>query len=202
MQPFTQVTGIAAALPAANLDTDVIMPKQFLKGIDRAGLAAGVFHHLRAQPGFILDQPAWREARFLVVGPNFGCGSSREHAVWGLAQLGIRAIIGPSFGGIFFDNCRNNGLLALVLPQPEVDALMALAADPQRNRMTIDLPAQLILCPGAPDLPFTLDPQTKDSLVRGLDAVAATLEAADAIRRFEAVHHQSNPWLAREVTHV
>src|SRR4051812_15609820 len=121
MQPFTTVTGPAAALPAANVDTDVIMPKQFLKGIDRSGLDRGTFFDLRfdaeGQPRseFILNRPAWADARFLVVGPNFGCGSSREHAVWGLLQLGIRAIIGTSFAGIFADNAGNNGLLLVTL---------------------------------------------------------------------------------------
>ncbi len=206
MQPFTQVTGVAAALPAANLDTDVIMPKQFLKGIDRAGLAVGVFHHLRFQPDgvprpdFILNQPAWQEAKFLVVGPNFGCGSSREHAVWGLAQLGIRAVLGTSFGGIFFDNCLNNGVLALTLAPAQVDILLGLAADPARNRLTIDLPAQRIEPgQGAPAIPFLLDARRKEALVRGLDAVAATLEEADAIRAFERAHHLAQPWLKQQI---
>jgi 3-isopropylmalate/(R)-2-methylmalate dehydratase small subunit len=202
MLPFTQVTGLAAPLPAANLDTDVIMPKMFLKGIDRAGLAEGVFHHLRFQgpgvprPDFILNRPEWQGASFLIVGPNFACGSSREHAVWGLAQLGIRAVIGTSFGGIFFDNCQHNGLLALALPQADVDALMALASDPAHHRLTIDLPGQRILPEGAPAIPFAIEPLRKDRLVRGLDAVAATLEEAEAIRSFERAHHQANPWLA------
>ena len=201
MEPFTRVEGIAAPLPAANLDTDVIMPKQFLKGIDRAGLDVGVFHHLRFQgpgvprPGFILNEPGWTGAKFLLVGPNFGCGSSREHAVWGLAQLGIRAVLGTSFGGIFFDNCLNNGVLALALPQADLDELMTLAEDPARNLMLIDLPAQLIHA-GDRTFPFPVDARRKEALVRGQDAIAATLEEAPAIRAFESRYIEDHPWLA------
>ena len=121
MQPFTSVSGIAAPMTASNIDTDVIMPKQFLKGIDRQGLAKGAFFDERfiadgtPNPDFTLNQPAWQHAVFLVTGPNFGCGSSREHAVWGLQQLGIRALIGPSFAGIFADNCQRNGVLTITL---------------------------------------------------------------------------------------
>ena len=124
-EPFKRCTAHIAALPSANIDMDVIMPKVFLKGIDRKGLAQGVFHDLRFHPDgrakadFVLNQPPWDEAQFLVTGENFGCGSSREHAVWGLVQLGIRAIIAPSFAGIFFDNCARNGLLQLVRFHPE-----------------------------------------------------------------------------------
>ncbi len=149
-QPFIHVAGAAAALPGANIDTDVIMPKQFLKGIDRSGLRDGTLHDLRfdAQGGlrqdFVLNRPEWRDARFLVVGPNFGCGSSREHAVWGLLQFGIRAILGTSFAGIFADNAANNGLLLVSLPASAVEALTSLANDPIRNRLTVDLPAQEI----------------------------------------------------------
>lgn len=196
MQPFTRVTGVAAPLPAANLDTDVIMPKQFLKGIDRAGLAAGLFHHLRRDPDFILNRPPWTGARFLVAGPNFGCGSSREHAVWGMVQLGIRAVIGSSFGGIFFDNCLNNGVLALALEPGVIEDLLALAADPASCEFTVDLPAQLILPGRGPAVPFAIDHRRKDALVRGMDAIAATLEGAEEIRAFEREHFAANPWLA------
>lgn len=202
MEPFVRVEGVAAPLPSANVDTDVIMPKQFLKGIDRKGLAEGVFHHLRFEapgvprPGFILNRPAWRGASFLVVGPNFGCGSSREHAVWGLAQLGVRAILGTTFGGIFFDNCLNNGILALALPPRDLETLMDAAGDPALNRWTIDLPAQTISLPGGTCVPFALDARRKDALRRGLDAIAATLDHKDSILAFEKAHHQANPWLA------
>ena len=202
MEPFIQVSGIAAALPAANQDTDLIMPKQFLKGIDRQGLALGVFHHLRyASPGveraeFVLNRAPWREARFLVVGPNFGCGSSREHAVWGLQQWGVRAVLGTTFGGIFHDNCLNNGVLALSLPPPAVARLLELAADPARCRMTLDLPAQEIRPEAGAAIAFALDARRKAALVRGLDPVALTLEEADAIRAFERAYHAAHPWLA------
>src|ERR1700761_3803971 len=135
MQPFVVVCGVAAALPAANVDTDLIMPKQYLKGVDRSGLAEGVFRPLRfdeagrERPNFVLHQAPWREAVFLVVGPNFGCGSSREHAVWGLLHRGVRGLIGTSFAGIFYDNCANNGLLAATVSPDDHACLMSLAAD-------------------------------------------------------------------------
>src|ERR1700722_11743627 len=143
MQGFTQVTGAAAPMPAAHIDTDVIMPKQFLKGIDRANLDRGVFFDLRfdAQgnkaPDFILNQAGWADLRFLVVGPNFGCGSSREHAVWGLQQIGVRALIGTNFAGIFNDNCQRNGVLTITLPAEQVAVLMACAGDATRNTLTL-----------------------------------------------------------------
>ncbi|WP_374469491.1 3-isopropylmalate dehydratase small subunit [Phenylobacterium sp.] len=203
MQPFRQVTGIAAALPAANVDTDVIMPKQFLKGIDRGGLDRGVFHHLRfdadgaSRPGFVLNQPPWTEAAFLVVGPNFGCGSSREHAVWGLSQLGVRALIGASFAGIFFDNCARNGLLAVTLEAPAVEALSARAAQAGSALMTVDLEAQVIVADGL-TVPFEIEPGRRQALLEGLDAVGMALQRAGEIRAFEARHFAEQPWLRPE----
>lgn len=201
MQPFTSVAGIAAPLPAANIDTDVIMPKQFLKGIDRAGLDRGAFFDLRfdeageARAEFILNRAPWRGARFLVVGPNFGCGSSREHAVWGLAQLGVRALIGTSFAGIFFDNCARNGLLAIVLP-PEAHApLLAAAADPGTNEMVVDLEAQTILSDGR-RTPFDIEPDRRHALLEGLDPIGQALLRAAEIQAFEAAHFAASPWLA------
>jgi 3-isopropylmalate/(R)-2-methylmalate dehydratase small subunit len=202
MQPFTTVTGPAAALPAANIDTDVIIPKQFLKGIDRSGLADATFHDLRfSAPGeprrdFVLNRPDWAEARFLVVGPNFGCGSSREHAVWGLLQLGIRAIFGTSFAGIFADNAANNGLLLIDLPAETVAILAARAADPARNRLTVDLPAETVTAADGTVFAFAIPALRKDALVRGRDAIGATLDHAAEIRAFEARHLAANPWLA------
>jgi 3-isopropylmalate/(R)-2-methylmalate dehydratase small subunit len=201
MEPFKRVEGIAAPLPAANIDTDVIMPKQFLKGIDRAGLDRGVFFDLRfdedggPRPDFVLNQPPWRDARFLVVGPNFGCGSSREHAVWGLSQLGVRALIGTSFAGIFFDNCARNGLLAVTLPPEEVEALLTLAAEPDGNRLVLDLEAQTIEGAGGV-WRFEIDPSRRHALLNGLDAVGVALARADEIRAFERAHLQRHPWLA------
>ncbi|PWC40347.1 3-isopropylmalate dehydratase small subunit [Azospirillum sp. TSO22-1] len=201
MQPFTQVSGRAAPFAAPNVDTDVIMPKQFLKGVDRRGLDRGVFHALRfhadGRPNgdFILNREAWAGARFLVVGPNFGCGSSREHAVWGLSQLGIRALIGTSFAGIFNDNCHRNGVLTVSLPSAVVEDLAARAGRPTGNALTIDLPAQTIRVEAdGLEIPFDIGPLRKDALVRGLDAVSATLQHANDIRGFEARHHGANPW--------
>jgi 3-isopropylmalate/(R)-2-methylmalate dehydratase small subunit len=200
---FARVTGVVAALPQANVDTDVIMPKQFLKRIDRQGLRDGFLFDQRFEapgrprPGFVLNREPWRAATFLVTGPNFGCGSSREHAVWGMAQFGIRAVFAASFGGIFQDNCLRNGVPAIVLPPADVDTLLAVAADPARCVITVDLPAQEILCgEGGPRLRFDIDPLRKDALLRGLDAVGATLEHAPAIRDFERAHLDAHPWLA------
>lgn len=201
MQPFTRVSGSAAPLMAGNTDTDVIMPKQFLKGIDRAGLDRGALHDLRfdaagrPRSDFVLNRPAWRDARFLVVGPNFGCGSSREHAVWGLMQLGIRAVLGTSFAGIFADNAANNGLLLVTLPADQVVALAARAADPAENRMTVDLEERSVTA-GPLRLPFTVDRLRRDALMRGLDAIGATLDHVEAIRGFQRDHLAVNPWLA------
>ncbi|MFG1464939.1 3-isopropylmalate dehydratase small subunit [Xanthobacter sp. DSM 24535] len=201
MQPFTLIEGIAAPLPAANVDTDVIMPKQFLKGVDRSGLKEGTFAALRYGPDgapradFVLNREPWREASFLVVGENFGCGSSREHAVWGLSQNGIRALIGTSFAGIFFDNCARNGLLAITLPTEEVAALLARVGDPETCRIVIDLPNQTISAAGL-SLGFEIEPTRKDALVLGLDAIGTTLQARNDIAAFETAYLKGNPWLA------
>jgi 3-isopropylmalate/(R)-2-methylmalate dehydratase small subunit len=198
--PFTIVSGIAAPFPAANVDTDLIMPKKFLKGVDRTGLRDGVFHDLRfdlqglPDKTFILNRPGWTEAAFLVVGPNFGCGSSREHAVWGLAQLGIRALIGTSYAGIFFDNCARNGLLAITLQRHWIDELSTVVADPTQNRLTIDLPAQTITW-GRGQFRFDIDTRLKATLVAGLDPVGVTLQDRAAIRDFEQAYLEAHPWL-------
>ncbi|ANN79628.1 3-isopropylmalate dehydratase small subunit [Bordetella flabilis] len=200
MTPFSSVTGVAAALPAANIDTDVIMPKQFLKGIDRSGLDVGLFHDLRfddagkERPDFILNRQGWGNASFLVVGDNFGCGSSREHAVWGLLQYGVRALIGTSFAGIFFDNCARNGLLAITLPQGDVARIMQLAQRAGENILTVDLANQRITEPGL-DVDFDIDPVRKKALMQGLDAIDQTLELRDEIHAFQNNHFEANPWL-------
>lgn len=201
MERFVSVRGIAAPMPAANIDTDVIMPKQFLKGIDRSGLDRGLFHDLRfdtagqENPGFVLNQATWRNARFLVVGENFGCGSSREHAVWGLLQLGIRALVGTSFAGIFFDNCARNGLLAITIDEEAFSGLMHHASDPEANRLTIDLPNQRIEASGGDFFSFDIDAPRKEALIEGLDAIGLTLRYRDEIEIFEHSYLRANSWL-------
>jgi len=202
MQAFNVLTAVAAPLTAANVDTDVIMPKQFLKGIDRNGLDKGVFFDLRfltdgsPDPEFILNQPEWQSAKFLVGGPNFGCGSSREHAVWGLKQLGIRALIGTTFAGIFFDNCQRNGVLTVQLSPEQWSKVAEQVAQPQSNEITLDLPEQTIsLCNGE-QIDFNIDELSKLSLLNGLDAIGNTLRYSDDIRQFQQTHLQNNPWLA------
>ncbi len=201
MQAFTLVTGQAAPMLAANIDTDIIMPKQFLKGIDRSGLDKGAFFDLRflesgePNPAFVLNQPGWREAAFLVVGPNFGCGSSREHAVWGLKQLGIRALIGTSFAGIFFDNCQRNGVLAIPLPEAQLQRLGQVISQPATATLRVDLPAQRIELADGSVIDFAIDGLRKQSLLLGLDAVGSTLQRAEQIRAFEARHLAEHPWL-------
>jgi len=200
MEVFEIVTGRIAPMMSSNIDTDVIMPKQFLKGIDRQGLDLGVFFDLRfnadGQPNenFILNMPAWENAKFLLVGPNFGCGSSREHAVWGLKQLGIRALIGSSFAGIFNDNCQRNGVLTLTLDPQSLSQLEAAATEPLKNTLTLDLREQCIRGQGI-DINFTLDELKKKMLLEGLDSIDYTLQYQSDIRNFEDKHLLANPWL-------
>jgi 3-isopropylmalate/(R)-2-methylmalate dehydratase small subunit len=203
MERFTSLSGVAAAVPQANLDTDQIMPKQFLKGIDRNGLGNGFLFDLRFEapgrprPDFVLNRAPWNQAAILVAGPNFGCGSSREHAVWGLRELGLRCVISTSFGGIFGDNCTRNGVLAITVEARELERLSALAADADRCRMTVDLQAQTIATPFDDGvLHFELDPLRRHMLLNGLDAVGLTLQHAEEIRAFEQRHLEHQPWLA------
>jgi 3-isopropylmalate/(R)-2-methylmalate dehydratase small subunit len=202
LQPFTQVSGKAAPMLAANIDTDVIMPKQFLKGIDRAGLDRGLFFDLRflpdgsLNPGFVLNQPAWQGASFMVVGPNFGCGSSREHAVWGLKQMGIRALIGSSFAGIFYDNCQRNGVLLISLDEAVLQRLGQVVSQPDSAGVSVDLEAQQIRLQDGQVIPFEIDTLRKTSLLLGLDAIGSTLQRSDQIKAFERQHLAANPWLS------
>ena len=202
LQPFTQVSGQAAPFLAANVDTDVIMPKQFLKGIDRQGLDRGVFFDLRfladgrPNPDFVLNQAAWQGASFLVVGPNFGCGSSREHAVWGLQQLGVRALIGSSFAGIFYDNCQRNGVLLITLEEAQVQRIGQLVGQAETARISIDLQAQQIGLADGSVIDFQIDTLRKTSLLLGLDAIGSTLQRRDQISAFERQHLAANPWLS------
>ncbi|MBC9878609.1 3-isopropylmalate dehydratase small subunit [Bradyrhizobium sp. INPA01-394B] len=199
MTPFHRVTGAAAPMMTPNIDTDVIMPKMFLKGVDRSGLGEGAFNLLRfvkgkPNPDFVLNRDGYRDACFLVVGPNFGCGSSREHAVWGLQQLGIRALIGTTFAGIFGDNCANNGLLTISLDAATVGTLADVVADPASNRLTIELEAQTIRIEGGGTIAFAIEPARKEAFLTGRDAISSTLVFADDIRAFEARHRAENPW--------
>ena len=201
LQPFTQVTGKAAPMLAANIDTDVIMPKQFLKGIDRNGLDRGLFFDLRflpsgePDPQFVLNQPAWQGASFMVVGPNFGCGSSREHAVWGLKQMGIRALIGSSFAGIFYDNCQRNGVLLITLDEAVLHTLGQTVSQPAQAQISVDLEAQQIRLADGQVISFQMDTLRKTALLLGLDAIGSTLQRSDQIQAFERRHLAANPWL-------
>lgn len=201
MSAFTLIEGVGAPLPLPNLDTDQIMPKQFLRGIDKAGLDRGLLYDMRfdehgaPRADFVLNQPAWRDTRVLVAGPNFGCGSSREHAVWGLQQYGIRAVIAPSFGEIFYSNAMNNRLLLVMLPQADVDVLMhavSHAAAPASIRIDLDT---MTVRAGDFCASFSMSARHLDMFRRGLDIIGMSLTHADAIARFADGHHAANPWL-------
>ena len=206
MEAFNVVIGKVAPMLAANIDTDVIMPKQFLKGIDRKGLDRGVFFDQRflasgdLNPDFVLNQTAWRGAKFLAVGPNFGCGSSREHAVWGLKQLGIRALIGTTYSGIFYDNCQRNGLLAIELDEKTMSELARLLSSGPVGSVSIDLPAQKISLENNSDIKFEIDSMRKEALLLGMDAIGSTLMHIESIDEFEHRYLKENPWLVNEIT--
>ncbi|MGG7566002.1 3-isopropylmalate dehydratase small subunit [Rhodovulum sp. DZ06] len=202
MEKFSTLTGVAAPLPLINVDTDMIIPKQFLKTIKRSGLGVNLFDEMRYDdegkeiPDFVLNQPAYREAKILVAGDNFGCGSSREHAPWAIADFGIRCVIAPSFADIFFNNCFKNGILPIVLPQEEVDKLMDDAGRGANAVVTIDLENQVIKGPDGGEIKFDVDPFRKHCLLEGLDDIGLTMEKADAISAFEAGLGASRPWTA------
>ena len=196
-----QIEGVAAAIPIDNLDTDQIMPKQFLRTITKEGLAKGVLYDLRfdgsgmARPDFILNRDGHRATAILIAGSNFGCGSSREHAVWGLQQLGVRAVIAPSYGEIFFGNALNNRLLLIVLEQDAIDTLSAdVAADPT-HRLRIDLDTMQIHSPAGRTFGFGMGQRNRRMILDGLDMIAMTLEHLPAIERFEARHFADAPWM-------
>ena len=201
MEKFTTLTGVAAPLPMINVDTDMIIPKQFLKTIKRTGLGKNLFDEMRYTadgkevPDFVLNQPAWREAKILVAGANFGCGSSREHAPWAIADFGIRCIVAPSFADIFFNNCFKNGILPIVLPQAEVDKLMDDARRGANATVTVDLEKQEIRGPDGGCIRFAVDPFRKHCLLNGLDDIGLTLQKGDKIAAFEARRQTSQPWL-------
>ncbi len=203
MTPFTELTAKAAPLDVANVDTDQIIPKQFLKIVDRAGLARGLFYDMRfdndgvEKPGFVLNDPRYGGAGVLIAGDNFGCGSSREHAPWALLDFGIRCVIAPSFADIFYGNCFQNGLLPIALPADQVRALMGEALG-GNHVFSIDLESQCVVSPSGAKFHFEIDPGRKDKMLRGLDGIGETLQATAAIDQFEARQALRLPWL--EVT--
>jgi 3-isopropylmalate/(R)-2-methylmalate dehydratase small subunit len=200
MTPFTTLTGIAAPMALVNIDTDMIIPKQFLKTIQRSGLGKNLFDEMRYTqdgaeiPDFVLNQPAYRKAEILVAGDNFGCGSSREHAPWALLDFGIRCVISTSFADIFYNNCFKNGILPVALPQEAVDALMADARKGANARMTVDLGAQTVTTSDGHSFAFEIDPFRKHCLLNGLDDIGLTLEKAAAIDAYETKAKTLMPW--------
>jgi 3-isopropylmalate/(R)-2-methylmalate dehydratase small subunit len=201
MEKFTTLTGIAAHLPMINVDTDMIIPKQYLKTIKRTGLGSGLFAELRYDEAgnpladFVLHRPPYTEAKILITGENFGCGSSREHAPWALLDFGIRCIVAPSFADIFYNNCFKNGILPITLPQAEIDKLIDDASRGDNARLTIDLEAQEIRGPDGGAIKFDIDPFRKRCLMEGLDDIGLTLEKADAIEVFELASSLERPWV-------
>jgi 3-isopropylmalate/(R)-2-methylmalate dehydratase small subunit len=201
MQSFTTLTGIAAPLPMINVDTDMIIPKQYLKTIKRTGLGEGLFAEMRYDesgaevPDFVLNRPAYRQATILITGENFGCGSSREHAPWALLDFGIRCVIAPSFADIFYNNCFKNGILPVTLPQSEIDKLMDDASRGANATLTVDLEAQTISGPDGGTIRFDIDPFRKHCLINGLDDIGLTLEKAEAIAQYESKSRSERPWL-------
>jgi 3-isopropylmalate/(R)-2-methylmalate dehydratase small subunit len=201
MDKFTKLTGVAAPMPLINVDTDMIIPKQFLKTIQRSGLGKNLFDEMRydqdgnENPDFVLNKPAYRKAEILVAGENFGCGSSREHAPWALLDFGIRCVIAPSFADIFFNNCFKNGILPIVLPQEQVDLLMDDASRGANAVVTVDLENQTISGPDGGTIPFEVDPFRKHCLLNGLDDIGLTMEKDAAIDAYEAREAATTPWL-------
>lgn len=201
MQKFTTLTGVAAPLPMINVDTDKIIPKQYLKTIERTGLGKALFDELRynsdgsEKPDFVLNQPAYRKAEILVAGENFGCGSSREHAPWALLDFGIRAVIAPSFADIFHSNCFKNGILPIALPAKIVAQLMDDARKGSNARLAIDLAKQTITRPDGQVVHFEIDQFRKHCLLDGLDDIGLTLKKESAIAKFEDRRKQAQPWL-------
>ncbi|MCH9806342.1 MAG: 3-isopropylmalate dehydratase small subunit [Alphaproteobacteria bacterium] len=201
MDKFTTLTGVAAPLPIRNVDTDMIIPKQFLKTIQRSGLGKSLFYEMRFdQQGteiadFVLNKPAYRDAKILVAGDNFGCGSSREHAPWALLDFGIRCVIATDFADIFYNNCFQNGILPIKLPQDDVDKLMDDAERGANATMTIDLETQEIRGPDGGVIKFEIDAFKKHCLMNGLDNIGLTLEKSDQIAAYEEKAATARPWL-------
>lgn len=200
MQKFTTLTGVAAPMPLVNIDTDMIIPKQFLKTIKRTGLGVSLFHEMRYDldgneiQEFVLNKPAWRSAEILIAGDNFGCGSSREHAPWALLDFGIRCVISTSFADIFYNNCFKNGILPIALPKDQVDKLMDISSLGSNARLTVDLESQRIELPDGEEMIFDIDPFRKECLLKGLDDIALTLKKEADITAFETRHRLAMPW--------
>jgi 3-isopropylmalate/(R)-2-methylmalate dehydratase small subunit len=200
MQAFTRLDAKAAPLALANIDTDQIIPKQFLKTVEREGLAKGLFYDLRfdgegrPRPDFVLNRPEYQGAGVLVAGDNFGCGSSREHAPWALMDFGVRCVISTSFADIFYNNCFQNGLLPVVLPADQVNQLMEEARG-GNHMVSIDLEAQTVVTPSGAVFHFDIDAQHREKMLKGLDAIGETLQAKSSIDAYEARRALAQPWL-------
>jgi 3-isopropylmalate/(R)-2-methylmalate dehydratase small subunit len=201
MQKFTTLTGVAAPLPMINVDTDMIIPKQFLKTIKRSGLGKSLFFEMRyddsgkEKPDFVLNKPAYRSAKILVVGANFGCGSSREHAPWALLDFGIRCVIAESFADIFYNNCFKNGILPIKLSKEDMAKLFDDAERGANATLTVDLESQTIKGPDGGTVHFEIDPFRKHCLLNGLDDIGLTLQKAPKVDSFEERQKASQPWL-------
>ena len=201
MDKFTLLQGVAAPLPMINIDTDMIIPKQFLKTIKRTGLGVNLFDEMRYDDAgneiadFVLNKPQYRDAKILVAGENFGCGSSREHAPWAIKDFGISCIIAPSFADIFYNNCFKNGILPIKLPQSEVDKLMDDAERGANAILTIDLESQTIKGPDGGSITFEIDPFRKHCLLEGLDDIGLTMQKQDNIKSFEEKLSRLRPWV-------
>ena len=200
MEKFTKLTGVAAPLPIVNIDTDMIIPKQYLKTIARTGLGKGLFSEMRynedgsENPNFVLNQPAYRKAQILVAEDNFGCGSSREHAPWALLDYGIRCVISTSFADIFYNNCFKNGILPIKVSESDLEKLMDDARRGANATLTVDLAAQEIRGPDGGSVKFEIDPFRKHCLLNGLDDIGLTMQKASSIDAYEAKLAQSRPW--------
>jgi 3-isopropylmalate/(R)-2-methylmalate dehydratase small subunit len=201
MQTFTTLTGVAAPFALINVDTDMIIPKQFLKTIKRTGLGKSLFYELRydekgnERADFVLNKPAYRKTQILVTGDNFGCGSSREHAPWALLDFGIRCVISTSFADIFYNNCFKNGILPVIVSAEDLKKLMDDAERGANATLTVDLPAQEIRGPDGGVIRFDIDPFRKHCLINGLDDIGLTMEKATEIEAFEKRQSESRPWL-------
>ncbi|MFZ8918417.1 MAG: 3-isopropylmalate dehydratase small subunit [bacterium] len=203
MQPFQTLTATAAKLDQVNVDTDQIIPKQFLKKIERTGFGIHLFHDWRfiddagqkPNPDFILNQPRYQGAQILVAGDNFGCGSSREHAPWALLDYGFRSIIAPSFADIFYNNCAKNGILLVALPEASVQQLFTEIEDNVGCELTVDLPNQKVQSPKGLEFSFEIDPFVKHRLLNGLDDIGWTLQFQSEIEKFETSYQKQAPWM-------